>query len=469
LTSQTFLEPQSSWQQDQLIEVSIGDLSATGDGVGHWGPERRVVFVPDTVPGDRISAKLTFVKPSYAHGVMLEILEPSTHRTKPHCIVADKCGGCQWQSAVYDYQLSAKRDQVVQALERIGKFSNPPVEDVLAAPSPFGYRNKSTYPLGFVIDQGKRKVQAGYYQKRSHKLINLNQCPVQDPRLNPILAYLKLEIQQQDWSIYNEQSHKGELRHLSLRVGRRTGEILVTLVARTGNNIIGIEERAKAWMKVHPEIVGVCLNVNGERTNRIFGNQTRRVAGQPFLRESFAGLTIQVHPNTFFQVYTEQAEALLQVILDHLDLQGNETVLDAYSGIGTLTLPIARVAKSCLGLEVQADAVEQAIENAQLNDITNVTFQVGTVEQSLMDLELQPDVVVLDPPRKGCEAGVLQNLIERRVPRVVYISCNAATLARDLQKLCHEGPYNLVRVKPADFFPQTAHVECAAFLECEAS
>jgi 23S rRNA (uracil1939-C5)-methyltransferase len=209
--------------------------------------------------------------------------------------------------------------------------------------------------------------------------------------------------------------------------------------------------------------VGVCLNVNGDRTNRIFGTQTRRVAGQPFLRESFAGLTIQVHPNTFFQVYTEQAEALLQVILDHLNLQGHEMVLDAYSGIGTLSLPLARVAKSCLGLEVQADAVEQAIENAQLNDITNVTFQVGTVEQSLVDLELQPDVVLLDPPRKGCEAGVLQNLIERRVPRIVYVSCNAATLARDLQKLCHEGPYKLVRVKPADFFPQTAHVECAVF------
>lgn len=468
LDSQTSLDLQT-WQQNQIIEVPIADLSATGDGVGHWGPDRRVVFVPDAVPGDRITAKLTFVKSSYAHASLVEVLEPSTHRTKPHCIVADKCGGCQWQSAVYDYQLVAKRDQVVQALERIGKFSNPPVEEVLAAPSPFGYRNKSTYPLGFVIDQGKRKVQAGYYQKRSHRLINLNQCPVQDPRLNPILAYLKLEIQQQDWSIYNEQSHKGELRHLSLRIGRRTGEVLVTLVARTGNNLTGIEEQAKVWMKANPEIVGVCLNVNGDRTNRIFGTQTRRVAGQPFLRESFAGLTIQVHPNTFFQVYTEQAEALLQVILDHLNLQGNETVLDAYSGIGTLTLPIARVAKSCLGLEVQADAVEQAIENAHLNDITNVDFQVGTVEQSLIDLEIQPDVVLLDPPRKGCEARVLQNLIERRVPRIVYVSCNAATLARDLQKLCHEGPYRLVRVKPADFFPQTAHVECAAFLECEAS
>jgi 23S rRNA (uracil1939-C5)-methyltransferase len=457
----------ASWQQNQQIEVEIADLSATGDGVGHWGPDRRVVFVPDAVPGDRITARLTFVKPSYAHGTVVTVHEPSTHRTKPHCIVADKCGGCQWQFTRYDYQLIAKRDQIIQALTRIGKFVDPPVEAVLAAPFAFGYRNKSTYPLGFSIEQGKRKVQAGYYQKRSHRLINLNQCPVQDERLNPVLAFLKLEIQRQDWSIYNEQSHKGDLRHLSLRIGRRTGEVLVTLVARTGNHLNGLENQAKQWLKQHPGMVGVCLNVNGDRTNRIFGDETRLVAGQPFLHEHFAGLTIQVQPNTFFQVYTEQAEALLQVILDHLNLQGHETVLDAYSGIGTLTLPIARVARYCLGLEVQAEAVDQARQNAQLNQIDNAEFQVGTVEQCLSNLDLQPDIVLLDPPRKGCEPGVLQNLIERKVPRLVYVSCNPATLARDLQQLCQNGPYRLVRVKPADFFPQTAHVECAAFLDCE--
>jgi 23S rRNA (uracil1939-C5)-methyltransferase len=455
-----------AWQQNQQVDLSIADLSATGDGVGHWGAERRVVFVPDTVPGDRITAKLTFVKPSYAHGSLVAIHKPSRHRTKPHCIVADKCGGCQWQFADYEYQLMAKQAQIAQALTRIGKFMNPSVAEVLAAPSAFGYRNKATYPFGFKLERGQRTVQAGYYQKRSHRLINLNQCPVQDERLNPILMFLKQNIQQQDWSIYNEQSHKGELRHLSLRIGRRTGEILVTLVARTGENLGGVATQAQQWLQQHPSIVGVCLNINGERTNRIFGAETRCIAGQPFLTEQFAGLTIRVHPNTFFQVYTEQAEALLQAILEHLNLQGQETVVDAYSGIGTLTLPIARQARYCLGLEVQAEAVDQARHNAQLNQITNVEFQTGTVEQSLAHLDLQPDVLLLDPPRKGCEPSVLQNLIERKVPRLVYVSCNPATLARDLQRLCHSGPYRLVRVQPADFFPQTAHVECAAFLEC---
>jgi 23S rRNA (uracil1939-C5)-methyltransferase len=456
-----------SWQQDQFIEVLIGDLSATGDGVGHWGEDRRVVFVPDTVPGDRISARLTHVKPSYAHGTLVEVYEPSEHRTKPHCIVADKCGGCQWQSAKYDYQLSAKRNQIVQALERIGKFENPIVEEILAAPTAFGYRNKATYPLGFKVDKNQRKVQAGYYQKRSHRIINLNQCPVQDDRLNPLLAGLKLTIQQQDWSIYNEQSHKGELRHLSFRIGRRTGEILVTLVARTGKNLTGLEDQAKLWMKQYPGVVGVCLNVNGDRTNRIFGPETTCIAGQSFIRESFAGLTLEINANTFFQVYTEQAEATLQYILEHLNLQGHETVLDAYCGIGTLTLPIARVARHCLGLEVQAEAVKQARHNAELNEITNVEFYTGTVEKCLAELELQPDVVLLDPPRKGCEATVLENLILRKVPRIVYVSCNPATLARDLHQLCHNGPYRLTKVKPADFFPQTAHVECVAFLDCD--
>ncbi|MGB8703370.1 MAG: 23S rRNA (uracil(1939)-C(5))-methyltransferase RlmD, partial [Thermosynechococcaceae cyanobacterium] len=398
-------------------------------------------------------------------GTLVAVHTPSDDRAQPHCIVADKCGGCQWQAVQYDYQLRAKRQQLVQALERIGKFKDPPVAEVLAAPSAFGYRNKATYPLGFRAEKGQRKVLAGYYQKRSHRLINLNQCPVQDPRLNPFLADIKLAIQGQDWSIYNEQNHRGELRHLSLRIGRRTGEVLITLVARTGNNLPNLETQAQHWLKQFPAAVGVCLNLNSERTNRIFGPQTQCIAGQPFLRETFAGLALEIQPDTFFQVYTEQAEALLQVILERLNLQGHEIVLDAYCGIGTLTLPIAQRAKACVGLEIQPEAIEQAERNAQLNGIDNATFFVGKVEQTLEHLALQPDIVLLDPPRKGCEPGVIAQLIERRIPRLVYVSCNPATLARDLHSLCQNGPYRLLQVIPADFFPQTAHVECAAFLD----
>ncbi len=445
------------WQQGELVEVAITDLSDTGDGVGRW--EERVVFVPDTVPGDRALVRLLSVKPQYAHAKLHELLEASAHRTRPSCIVADKCGGCQWQHIAYEYQLEAKQNQVIQALERIGGFICPPVDPVLGAPSALGYRNKATYPLGI---GAKGQVQAGYYQKGSHQLINLNQCPVQDTRLNPLLAEVKQDIQQLGWEVYDERRHKGQVRHLALRIGRRTGEILLTLVVKNWH-LPGIEAQAQEWLNRYPQLVGVCLNRNPDRTNTILGSQTRFIAGRAYLLEEFADLQFQIRPDTFFQVYTESAEALLQVIRSELNLQGNEVLVDAYCGIGTLTLPLARASRQVIGLEVQPEAVEQAQLNAQSNGITNVTFQVGPVETLLPQLEATPDIVLLDPPRKGCSSAVIETLLRASPRRIVYVSCKPATLARDLKLLC-QGGYRLIRVQPADFFPQTAHVECAAFL-----
>jgi len=446
------------WQQGETVEVDITNLNDDGDGVGRWSD--RVVFVPDTVPGDRALVRLVRVKPQYAYGKLQKLLEPSSHRIRPSCIVADKCGGCQWQHISYEYQLSAKRNQVLQALERIGGFSNPPVDPVLAAPDSLGYRNKATYPLGI---SASSQVQAGYYQKGSHQLINLNQCPVQDSRLNPLLAEVKRDIQQRGWRVYDEQRHKGQVRHLSLRIGRRTGEMLLTLVVKDW--IPEIEAQAQEWLNRYPHLVGVSLNRNPERTNAIFGSETRCVAGKAYLLEQFAGLEFQVRPDTFFQVYTESAEALLQVIWQQLNLQGNEVLVDAYCGIGTLTLPLARRVGQAIGLEVQPEAVQQAQLNAQSNGITNVTFQVGQVEKLLPQLGIVPDIVLLDPPRKGCDRTVIETLLQSLPRRIVYVSCKPATLARDLKLLCQGGKYRLTRVQPADFFPQTAHLECAAFLE----
>jgi 23S rRNA (uracil1939-C5)-methyltransferase len=443
----------------QLLEVTITDLTDTGDGVGR--AQERVIFVPDTVVGDRVLVRLVHVKAKYAHGIITELLQPSSHRIRPSCIVADKCGGCQWQHIDYQYQLQAKRNQVIQALERIGGFEIPPVDEVLAAPSPLGYRNKATYPMGI---SATGQVKAGYYQKGSHQLINLNQCPVQDARLNPLLAQVKQDIQSRGWQIYNEKQHKGQIRHLGLRIGRRTGEILLTLVVKDWN-LPGITEQAQEWLRRYPQLVGVCLNRNPQRTNAIFGDETRPIAGKPYLLEKFAGLEFQVRPDTFFQVSTETAEALLQIIAQHLNLQGHQLLLDAYCGIGTLTLPLARQVRQAVGLEVQPEAVEQAILNAQHNHITNVSFQTGAVEKLLPQMDIKPDVVLLDPPRKGCDRAVIDALLQSLPPRIVYVSCKPATLARDLKLLCQTGKYTLTRVKPADFFPQTAHVECAAFLE----
>lgn len=456
LTQTDSSKPQAAGQQGDLIELTITDLNHNGEGVGR--DQGRVVFVADAVPGDRLSVRLVRAKPQYANGLLHEILEASPQRVRPGCIVADKCGGCQWQQIDYKAQLVAKRNLVLQDLERIGRFEQPPVDPVLADETGLAYRNKATYPLRR-SQQGT--VQAGYYQKGSHRLINLNQCPIQDQRLNPFLAEIKQDIQQRHWSIYDEQKHQGRLRHLSLRIGQRTGEVLLTLVS-CSPQLNGLEEQAQTWMERYPDLVGVCLNVNPERGNAIFGPVTDCVGGRPYLREIFAGLEFHVQSTTFFQVNTRQAEALLQVIQTELALKGTEVIVDAYCGIGTLTLPLAQQAKAVIGLEVQTEAIDQARQNAELNGIQNATFQVGKTEDLLPRLTIQPDIVLLDPPRKGCEPVVIHTLLQQRPQRIVYVSCNASTLSRDLKLLSQQ--YRLDRVQPADFFPQTAHVECAAFL-----
>ena len=449
---------ENRWQQGEVVDVTITDLSDSGDGVGRSGD--RVVFVPDTVTGDRVQIRLLRVKPQYAHGKLLELLEPSAHRIRVRCIVADKCGGCQWQHVDYAYQLDAKHNQVVQALQRIGGFEQPSVDPILSADADLGYRNKATYPLA---RSQTGQIQAGYYQKGSHQIVNLNQCPVQDVRLNPLLSEVKQDLYDRGWGIYDEKLHRGKVRHLALRIGRRTGEMLLTLVVKD-KNLPGLEEQAEAWLTRYPNLVGVSLNVNPDRTNAIFGRETVCIAGQPYLHEVFAGLTLQLRPDTFFQVHTEQAERLLQVITDALELQGHETLLDAYCGIGTFTLPLASRVRQAIGIEMQPEAVEQANLSASLNQLENVTFLTGAVETLLPTLEVKPDIVLLDPPRRGCDAAVIDALTQLDPDRIVYISCNPATLARDLKRLCQNNHYRLARVQPVDFFPQTPHVECAAFL-----
>ncbi len=447
------------WRQGELLEITITDLLDTGDGVGRY--EERVVFVPNTAPGDRVIVRLMHVKPKYAHARLHELVSPSDSRILPSCIVADKCGGCQWQHIDYASQLTAKLSQVIQALSRIGGFESPPVEPLILTEQPLAYRNKATYPLS--ISTANYGVQAGYYQKGSHQLINLNQCPVQDSRLNPLLAKVKQDIQNRGWRIYDETRHQGQVRHLGLRIGRRTGEMLLTLVV-TDWNLSEIADQANEWLEEYPQLVGVSLNRNSAQTNAIFGTETRCIAGVPYLKEVFAGLEFHVLPDTFFQVNTEVAEALLHSIEVELKLQGNEILLDAYCGIGTLSLPLASQVQQVIGMEVQPEAVAQAIDNAQCNGIDNATFYTGSVEDLLPVLDISPDIVLLDPPRKGCDRAVIDALLKALPERIVYVSCKPATLARDLKLLCQTGQYRLTKVQSADFFPQTSHIECVAHL-----
>ncbi|PZU99906.1 MAG: 23S rRNA (uracil(1939)-C(5))-methyltransferase RlmD [Pseudanabaena sp.] len=449
--------------QGQKITLTIDDLADSGDGVGRY--ENIAIFVPNSVPGDRLAVKLEFVKKNFANASIEKILTPSSDRIRPSCIVADKCGGCQWQSVSYPAQLRTKQNIVLQAFQRIGGFSAELLAELISpivgAADSLHYRNKVTYPLATGRDGN---LKAGYYQKGSHKIVNLNQCPAQDERLDPMLAELKMDIHNQCWEIYDENNHTGLLRHLGLRIGRSTGEILITLVTRDWD-VPNLMTFAQTWLERYDKVVGVILNCNPDKTNAIFGRETRCIAGKDYLLERFAGLTFRLRGDTFFQVYTEQAEKMLNLIEAELELEGTEILLDAYAGIGTIALPLAEQVKQAIAIEIQPQATAQGKLNAELNGIDNVVFHTGKVEDLISTLNLKPDIVILDPPRKGCEPEVIKYLRENPIERLVYVSCNPATQARDLKLLCEGSRYDLTRIQPIDFFPQTSHVEAIAFLK----
>ena len=449
-------------KQGSLLEVSITDLNTSGEGVGRI--EGKVIFVPDTVTGDRALVRVTRVKSKYAEGKLQQILTPSSDRIRPRCIVADKCGGCQWQHINWEYQLITKQQQVRQSLQRIGSLPKISVQPTLHATEDLHYRNKATYPLG-ISTTGN--VQAGYYRKNSHKIVNLNQCPVQDSRLNPLLQEIKQDIQKQVWAIYDEtktnNDNQARLRHLSLRIGHHTGEILLTLVA-TDHKILGITEQAQIWSNRYSELVGVCLNINPDQTNIILGRQTQTIIGKPYLKEMFGGLEFRILSDTFFQVNTAAAELLLTKIIEILNLQGQEILIDAYCGIGTFTLPLAQKVKQAIGIEVHPASIFQARKNAEINQIINVDFYAGKVEQYLHKLNVVADIVLLDPPRQGCDLQVIETLLNLQPSTIVYISCKPAILARDLKLLCSSGIYQIELIYPIDFFPQTSHIESIVLL-----
>ncbi|WP_055074740.1 23S rRNA (uracil(1939)-C(5))-methyltransferase RlmD [Pseudanabaena sp. 'Roaring Creek'] len=448
--------------QGQKITLTIDDLADSGDGVGRY--ENIAIFVPNSVPGDRLQVKLEFVKKNFANASIEKILTPSSDRVRPSCIVADKCGGCQWQAVSYPAQLRTKQNIVLQALQRIGGFSPEMLTDLISpivgAKDSLHYRNKVTYPLATGKDGN---LKAGYYQKGSHRIVNLNQCPAQDERLDPMLAELKMDIHNQCWQIYDENTHTGLLRHLGLRIGRSTGEILITLVTRDWQ-VPNLSVFAQTWLERYDKVVGVILNCNPDKTNAIFGRESRCIAGKDYLLEKFAGLTFRLRGDTFFQVYTEQAEQMLKIIEAELKLEGTEVLLDAYAGIGTIALPLAEQVKQAIAIEIQPQATAQGKLNAELNGIDNVVFHTGKVEELIGTLNLHPDIVILDPPRKGCEPEVITFLRENAPDRLVYVSCNPATQARDLKLLCEGDRYQITRIQPIDFFPQTSHVEAIAFL-----
>ena len=447
-------------KKDDLIEVTIEDLSEEGTGIGKF--EGMTFFIKDAVIGDRVRAKIMKLKKTYGFARLMEVLTPSPDRVEPLCPVARQCGGCQIQAMSYEAQLAFKTRKVESNLKRIGKFEEIPMESIIGMEDPFHYRNKAQFPFGKNRDG---KIITGFYAGRTHSIIENTSChlgkEVNEEILEKILAWMNAFHVEP----YNEATGKGLMRHSLIRCGFRTGEIMVCLVIN-GRKIPG-EEALVDSLKIIPGMTSISLNVNKEKTNVILGREVINLWGRPYIEDYIGEVKYQISPLSFFQVNPVQTERLYGKALEYAGLTGEETVWDLYCGIGTISLFLARKARKVYGVEIIPDAIEDARRNASLNGFTNTEFYVGKAEEVLPEKYekegVRADVIVVDPPRKGCDENLLSTMVKMQPERIVYVSCDSATLARDLRYLCDNG-YELKRVCPADMFPQTVHVETVVLL-----
>ena len=447
-------------KKDDLIEVTIEDLSEEGTGIGKF--EGMTFFIKDAVIGDRVRAKIMKLKKTYGFARLMEVLTPSPDRVEPLCPVARQCGGCQIQAMSYEAQLAFKTRKVESNLKRIGKFEEIPMESIIGMEDPFHYRNKAQFPFGKNRDG---KIITGFYAGRTHSIIENTSChlgkEVNEEILEKILAWMNAFHVEP----YNEAAGKGLMRHSLIRCGFRTGEIMVCLVIN-GRKIPG-EEALVDSLKIIPGMTSISLNVNKEKTNVILGREVINLWGRPYIEDYIGEVKYQISPLSFFQVNPVQTERLYGKALEYAGLTGEETVWDLYCGIGTISLFLARKARKVYGVEIIPDAIEDARRNASLNGFTNTEFYVGKAEEILPEKYekegVRADVIVVDPPRKGCDETLLSTMVKMQPERIVYVSCDSATLARDLRYLCDNG-YELKRVCPADMFPQTVHVETVVLL-----
>ena len=451
------------YQKNQEVEVEVNALGNEGEGVGHT-QDGYTVFVKDALPGDVIRAKLMKCKKQYAFGRLVEILTPSKDRVPAVCEKARVCGGCQIQEIAYEKQLEFKTDKVKSNLVRIGGVKNPPMEPIIGMDDPWRYRNKAQFPIGRAKDG---KIVAGFYAGRTHAIVSVpdNDCvlgrEVNAKILNKVIAHMETY----DIEPYDEATGTGLVRHVLIRCGFATDEIMVCLVVN-GTKIPEEDALADSLMEI-PGMTSIMLNTNMDQTNVILGEQVRTIRGESYITDQIGDVKFCISPLSFYQVNPVQTEKLYLKAMEYAGLTGKETVWDVYCGIGTISLFLAREAKKVYGVEIVPDAIEDAKKNAALNDIHNVKFFVGKAEDVLPKQyekhQIYADVIVVDPPRKGCEQAVLDTILKMRPKRVVYVSCDSATLARDIKTLAEDG-YVLKAVTPVDQFCHTAHVETVCLM-----
>ena len=445
---------------DEVI-VKIEDYASEGEGIARINGF--TIFIQGALVGEEVKISIETVKKTYARGGLLDkgILTPSPSRIEPSCPFYPDCGGCQLLHQTYKEQLLMKQQRLTDVLSRIGGITDAIIHQIIGMDNPWHYRNKAQYPFGEKDD----RIIAGCYRKRTHQVINTPDCKIQHPKNNEIIEGVRKLAGKLGLPVYDEKTHKGFLRHVLVRRAYKTGEISVALVTN-GSYFPEGEKFAKELAEKFTDIKSIVQNINPTRGNKILGDKTIILWGKEGIIDTIGDLEFQISPTSFYQVNPVQMLILYKKAIEFANLSGHENVLDIYCGVGTLTLFLAKNAKEVYGIESNKHSIESAIKNTNRNGIKNAHFIAGFAEKVLPALTRTGrifDVAVLDPPRAGCQLEVLKTLASLKINRIIYVSCNPGTLARDLKILTQLG-YKAKDVQPVDMFPQTCHVECVTLM-----
>lgn len=447
--------------KNQIIDLTVTAMSAEGNGIGR-AENGMTVFVPFTAVGDVIRCRIVKVQKTMAFGIVDELITPSNDRAAHvACAAFGKCGGCTYCHVTYEAELKYKWQRVADALSRIGGLTIAP-EPIVGCVSPERYRNKAQYPVA----AGENGPKIGFYAARSHRIIDQRDCLLQPACFETVLGIVDTWVREADVSLYDETTKTGLLRHVYIRQGTASGELMVCLVCTSGK-LPQTERLVNALKDALPTLSSVMVNLNRRDTNVVLGDTSFALYGNPYITDTLCGMTFRLSPLSFYQVNRDQAERLYEKAAEEAALTGEETVLDLYCGTGTIGLSMAGKAKALIGVEVVEPAVEDARLNAQVNGVTNARFIAADAAKAAVQLEregVRPDVVIVDPPRKGCDESLIDTVSRMAPDRIVYVSCDPATLARDIKRFLERG-YRTVRVTPVDMFPRTAHVETVAALK----
>lgn len=447
----------------QIVEIEITGLSHEGAGVGRV--EGYTLFVAGALPGERVRARVEHLKKNFGFAGLAEVVEQSASRALPPCPLYDRCGGCSLQHLAYEEQLVHKQQIVKDNLRRIGGFDvegekGITVHPTLGMSDPWRYRNKAQVPIG----EQDGALVGGFYAEKSHEIIDMNECLIQHPAGDEAVNAVKAIASELRIRPYDEASHSGLLRHVVVKVGARTGEVMVVLVT-TEENIPQRDKLMEAIRTRLPGVKSIVQNINPARTNVIFGEKTVTLWGSDVIYDTIGPIRFAISARSFYQVNPAQTEVLYNKTLEYAGATGTETVIDAYCGIGTISLFLAQKSRHVYGVEIVPEAIADANRNAQLNGIENVTFETGPAEVIIpawKEQGIRADVIVVDPPRKGCDEALLATILQMKPERVVYVSCNPSTLARDLKVLAEL--YEVKEVQPVDMFPHTTHIENVCLL-----